>query len=36
MQIPQLNIKNATGPDGDYDVLVIMGNDWANQLQGEP
>ena len=36
MQIPPLNIKNATGPDGDYDVLVIMGNDWANQLQGEP
>jgi hypothetical protein len=28
MQVPPLNVSNGTIPDGDYDVLVILGNDW--------
>jgi LCP family protein required for cell wall assembly len=28
MQIPPLNVSNGSIPDGDYDVLVILGNDW--------
>ena len=25
---PPLNISNGTDPEGDYDVLIILGNDW--------
>ena len=28
MGVPPLNINNGTAPDGDYDVLIILGNDW--------
>ena len=28
MQVPPLNISNGSQPDGDYDVLIIVGNDW--------
>lgn len=28
MQIPPLNASNGSNPNGDYDVLVILGNDW--------
>lgn len=28
MHIPPLNISSATNPDGDYDLLIIIGNDW--------
>ncbi len=29
MHIPPLNISTAQNPDGDFDVLVIIGNDWS-------
>lgn len=29
--IPPLNFSNGTDPDGDYDVLVILGSDWADK-----
>lgn len=32
MNIPPLNISNSQDPIGDFDVLVILGNDW--QIQG--
>lgn len=35
MQIPPLNLSSASNPAGDYDVLVIVGDDWANQLYDE-
>jgi hypothetical protein len=35
MQIPPLNLSSASNPAGDYDVLVILGDDWANQLYDE-
>jgi hypothetical protein len=35
MQIPPLNLSKEADTDGDYDVLVIIGNDWATQLLGE-
>ncbi len=28
MHIPPLNISSATNPDGDFDLLIIIGNDW--------
>jgi len=28
MHIPPLNISNGTNPDGDFDVLIIIGDDW--------
>lgn len=28
MYIPPLNISSGTTPDGDYDILIIIGNDW--------
>lgn len=28
MHIPPLNISSATNPDGDYDLLIIIGDDW--------
>jgi LCP family protein required for cell wall assembly len=28
MQIPPLNISNGSNPDGDFDVLIIIGDDW--------
>jgi polyisoprenyl-teichoic acid--peptidoglycan teichoic acid transferase len=28
MNIPPLNVSNGSRPDGDFDVLVIIGNDW--------
>lgn len=28
MQVPPLNISNGTTPEGDYDVLIIIGDDW--------
>ena len=28
MSIPPLNISNGTDPEGDYDVLIILGNEW--------
>jgi len=29
MQVPPLNISNGIDPDGDFDVLIIIGNDWT-------
>jgi hypothetical protein len=26
--VPPLNISNGTNPEGAYDLLVILGNDW--------
>jgi hypothetical protein len=28
MKVPPLNISNGENPPGEYDVLVIVGNDW--------
>lgn len=28
MGIPPLNVSTGTNPDGDYDVLIIIGDDW--------
>lgn len=28
MQVPPLNISNGTSPEGEYDVLIIIGDDW--------
>ena len=28
MGVPPLNISSDRTPDGDYDVLIILGNDW--------
>ncbi len=28
MNIPPLNVSNGTNPDGEFDVLLIIGNDW--------
>ena len=28
MSIRPLNIKNETTPTGDFDLLIILGNDW--------
>ena len=28
MSVPPLNVSNGTDPEGDYDVLIILGNDW--------
>jgi LCP family protein required for cell wall assembly len=35
MQIPPLNLSSGSKAAGEYDVLVIVGNDWANQLTDE-
>ncbi len=32
MQIPPLNLSNKSLPADNYDVLVIVGNDWAERL----
>ena len=36
MQIPPLNLSSGSKAAGDYDVLVIVGNDWADRLSDEP
>ncbi len=28
MHIPPLNVSSSNNPDGDYDILIIIGNDW--------
>lgn len=28
MNIPPLNVSNGSRPDGDYDILIILGDDW--------
>ncbi len=28
MHVPPLNISSGNNPDGDYDILIIIGNDW--------
>ena len=28
MHIPPLNVSSGNNPDGDYDILIIIGNDW--------
>ncbi|MEM7335873.1 MAG: LCP family protein [Chloroflexota bacterium] len=28
MQVPPLNVSNGSDPEGDFDVLIIIGNDW--------
>ncbi len=28
MRVPPLNVSSGTNPDGDYDILIIIGNDW--------
>lgn len=33
MDIPPLNISTGSKPDGDYDLLIIIGNDW--EVPGE-
>jgi LCP family protein required for cell wall assembly len=32
MRIPPLNLRNEATATEDYDVLIILGNDWAQQL----
>ena len=29
MDVPPLNISSGSQPEGDYDILVIIGNDWS-------
>lgn len=36
MHIPPLNASTETEPSKDYDLLVIIGNDWAKYLNQEP
>lgn len=39
MHIPPLNVSEGTTPEGDFDVLVIIGNDWrvpGSDLEEEP
>ena len=33
MHVPPLNISSGTNPDGDYDILIIIGNDWRVPTQ---
>ena len=33
MNIPPLNVSNGSSPDGDYDLLIILGSDW--QVPGQ-
>jgi hypothetical protein len=28
MHVPPLNVSSGNNPDGDYDILIIIGNDW--------
>ncbi len=35
MQIPPLNTSTETDPTSDYDLLVILGNDWADLISQE-
>ena len=35
MQIPPMNLSDGKKADGDYDVLVIIGNDWASEFTSE-
>lgn len=28
MHVPPLNVSSGINPDGDYDILIIIGNDW--------
>ncbi len=35
MRIPPLNLRNESSATEDYDVLIILGNDWAQQLTVE-
>lgn len=28
MHVPPLNVSSGSNPDGDYDILIIIGNDW--------
>ncbi|MFN2172010.1 MAG: LCP family protein [Candidatus Promineifilaceae bacterium] len=32
MQIPPMNLSEGEKAEGDYDILIIIGNDWAGQL----
>jgi hypothetical protein len=36
MHIPPLNVSEGTSPEGDFDVLVIIGNDWEVPKSNEP
>ncbi|MFZ0545873.1 MAG: LCP family protein [Candidatus Promineifilaceae bacterium] len=36
MGIPPLNISNGSEPEGDYDVLLILGDDWRVPGMAEP
>ena len=35
MQIPPLNLSSETTADGKYDILIVIGNDWAAQMSGQ-
>jgi LCP family protein required for cell wall assembly len=35
MQVPPLNLSQGDKADGDYDILLIIGNDWADQFTSE-
>ncbi|MFN2136948.1 MAG: LCP family protein [Candidatus Promineifilaceae bacterium] len=35
MGIPPLNVSEETEPEGAYDLLVILGNDWASRIGGD-
>ncbi len=28
MHVPPLNVSSSNNPDGDYDIMIIIGNDW--------
>ncbi|MCP4359929.1 MAG: LCP family protein [Chloroflexi bacterium] len=36
MHIPPLNVSDGTNPEGDFDVLVIIGNDWRVPESSDP
>jgi hypothetical protein len=35
MQIPPMNLSDGEKADGDFDILIIIGNDWAQLLSSE-
>jgi len=35
MKIPPLNLSSETTADGNYDILIVIGNDWAAQMSGQ-
>jgi hypothetical protein len=36
MGIPPLNVSSGSNPAGEFDILVILGSDWAERNQESP